>query len=98
MCYFWKIIASECLHPEAVKYIYTISVTLNRVTLALCHLLHESSTLMLGLLLYYISTSVCCMLDAIADNWLIIIIMAIILKWNGRLRRGWAEARKLRKL
>ena len=36
--------ASECPHPGAVEHIHTISVPLNRATLVLCLLLHESST------------------------------------------------------
>ena len=34
---------SECPHPGAVKHIHTISVPLNRMMLALCLCLHESS-------------------------------------------------------
>ena len=36
--------ASECPHPGAVEHVHTISVPLNRATLVLCLLLHESST------------------------------------------------------
>ena len=42
---------SEYPHPGAFKHIHTVSVPLNRVTLALCLCLHESSMLMLCLTL-----------------------------------------------
>ena len=41
-------------------------------------------------------TSACCTLDDIVDNFEIFqIIMVIMVKWRGRLGRGWAEDGKL---
>ena len=57
-----RLTASECPHPGAVKHIHTISVPLNQATLALCLLLHKSSTFGTAL------CTCCTLVDDIADD------------------------------
>ena len=79
---------SECLHPRAVEHIHTISIPLNRATLALCLLLHKSSTFPTVLR----TTTVCIVcwctvpLDDAAEIFQVFRI--IMVKWHSRVQRG----------
>ena len=83
--------------PGAVEHIHTISVPLNRATLVLCLLLHESSTF--ATVLRTSNKLHVGWQHGTADNFEIFrvfrIIMAIMVKWRGRLQRGRAEDGKL---
>ena len=69
--------ASECPHPGAVKRIHTTSVPQNRATLAQWLLLQEST----------FATVLCTSVRIVC--WMMLqIIMAIMVKWCGRLRGG----------
>ena len=87
----------ECPHPGAVEHIHAISVPLNRATLVLCLLLHESSTF--ATVLRTSSKLHVGRRHGTADNFEIFrvfrIIMAIMVKWRGSLLRGRAEDGKL---
>ena len=93
--------ASDYLHPGGVEHIHTISVPLNRATLVLC-LLYTS---LVHLLLYYVlpvhvvrwcTVPVAVPVDDAAEILRVIrIVMAIIVKWRGRLQRERAEDGKL---
>ena len=83
-----RLTASECPHPGAVKHIHTISIPLNRATLALCLLLHKSSTFPIVLCITTVCIVCWCTVPVDDAAEIFRVFRIIMVKWCSRVQRG----------